>query len=313
MSIHFGELAARVAADGEIDAAELLALRRSGWGGDGTITLEEAAAVFAIQRAIRNPSPEWCDFFVEAIAEYVLNGTEPRGYADQAEAEWLIAEIERDGRVCSMDELELLVRIVERAQNVPEKLKSYVLETVESAVLTGTGPTCDGGELSDSHVSEAEVTILRRTIFGAASDRPAAVSRREAEMLFRLKDATLDAANAPGWQRLFVQGVGNYLMAYASSTAQLDRERMLELEGFMNDTSTHVGRFMGRMAMASPNAFGQVFGRKKPAGSSHDDLVAQEASLTPDERSWLNTRIEANGKVDAYDRALLDFLAEENA
>ena len=33
-------------------------------------------------------------------------------------------------------------------------------------------------------------------------------------MLFRLKDATLYDVNAPEWDRLFVQGVGSYLLGF---------------------------------------------------------------------------------------------------
>ncbi len=166
-----------------------------------------------------------------------------------------------------MTELELLTRVIEKARNVPDSLKDFVLEVIELAALTGTGPTRDGGELSDTHITEAECKLIRRVIFGSGGDRPAAVSRREAEMLFRIKDASEHAANAPEFQRLFVQGVGNYLMGFASDTAQLSRERMLELEAFVADNSVNIGRFMGAMATTAPNAFGQVFGQRKPAES----------------------------------------------
>ena len=32
---------------------------------------------------------------------------------------------------------------------------------------------------------------------------------------------------------------------------------------------------------------------------------------TPDEQAWLDAQIAANGQVDAYDRALLDFIEQE--
>jgi hypothetical protein len=65
-------------------------------------------------------------------------------------------------------------------------------------------------------------------IFASGGDRPAAVSQREAEMLFRLKDATLGADNAAEWQRLFVQGVGNYLQGWQGAKG-LTREFVDEL------------------------------------------------------------------------------------
>ena len=45
---------------------------------DRQVTTAEAEALFALNAALRDRRPEWCDFFVEAIGEFVLNGTEPR-------------------------------------------------------------------------------------------------------------------------------------------------------------------------------------------------------------------------------------------
>lgn len=310
MSFEFANIARQAAADRTISDDEVRALRGSGWA-DGKMTHEEAEIVFATQHAIENPSREWSDFFVETIQNFVLSGTQPRGFASAEEAQWLISQVEIDGKVCSMTELEVLVRIIERAQNVPETLKTYVLGVLEREVLEGVGPTRCGGELSDTHISEAECRILRRVVFGQASDRPAAVSRREAEMLYRIKDKTEHAANAPEFKRLFVQGVGNYLMGFASQNGQVSRERMLELESFMDDNKANVGRFAMQMARSAPNAFGMIFGKKQPSAPSRDELVATDEAVTRDEQSWLDRQIDLNGKVDDCDQALLEFIAEE--
>ena len=309
MSFEFAEIARHAAADRTISSEEVMALRREGWG-DGRMSREEAEMVFATQHAIDNPSREWSNFFVEAIRNHLLNGTDPRGFASAEEAEWLIAQVEADGAVCSMTELELLTSIIERAQNVPETLKSYVLGVMEREVLEGTGPTRCGGELSNSHVSAAECRIMRRVIFGQASDRPAAVSRREAEVMFRIKDAVAGNDNAPEFKLLFVQCVGNYLMGFAHASGQISRERMLELESFVADNKASVGRFMGRMAKQAPNAFGVVFG-SKDNDSSREDQVAAEAEVTAFEQDWLDAQIARSGEVDEYDQALLEFIAEE--
>lgn len=309
MSFHFVDIARNAAADRRISEAEIAQLRRAGWA-DGKMTRSEAEAIFAAQHGIEEPTAQWSDFFVEAIKQYVLEGTEPRGYASESEAEWLIGQVNADGKVCSMTELELLTRIIETAKNVPDSLKQFVLKVIETEVVTGEGPTRCGGDFSATHVSEAECRILRRVIFGTASERPAAVGRNEAEMLFRIKDVSLGANNAPEFKRLFVQGIGNYLMGFAHSSGQISRERALELEAFVADNSANVGRFMREMAVSAPNAFGVVFG-KKPAGVSREDQADADAAVTSAERDWLEDQIAVNGKVDEYDRALLAFIAEE--
>jgi hypothetical protein len=309
MSVQFSKLAKSVGEDGRIDADEILSLRRLGWG-DGIMTREEAEAIFALNNQISDPSEEWTAFFVEAIREYVLFGTEPRGMCDELEARWLITQVDADGKLESMAELETLVRILERADNTPRLLKDYVIGQIENAVLHGDGPTRCGGELAACHISNAECTILRRAIFAAGGDGPASVSRNEAEVLFRLKDATLDASNALEWAKLFVDGVSNYVQGFASSRAQLSHGRMKELEAFMNDTSSSVTGFLGRAAKEAPNIrnhFGKVFGRKVPEkGYTERSLEGEE--VTEIERTWLNAMIDADGEFDALEIKLVERL-----
>lgn len=307
MSIQFDNLAKSVAADGRASHEEILSLRQLGWG-DGQITRCEAEAIFAINRQITGQDAEWVDFFVEAISEFVLNGTEPKGMCDESEADWLIAAIDHDGKLESMAELEALVRIIEKARNVPDWLKHYTLEQIEHAVLHGEGPTRDGGELSSTHVSTAECRLLRRVVFASGGHGPAAVSRYDAEMLFRIKDATLEAANALEWKDLFVDGVANYLRGFTAANAQLSHNRMKELESFIADDSVNVGRFFGRMAKEVPNVanhFGKVFGQKG-AGTDYTVRAIEGEMVTESERNWLNRQIEADGQLDALERALID-------
>ncbi len=314
MSMHFRDLADKAAADGAIAPEEILALRRQGWG-DGQINPDEAETIFAINDQIDSASTEWSDFFVEALGEYIVNRVEPKGYVSQPQADWLIGRIGHDGHVQSLTELELLVRLFERALSVPQSLRDYALAQIEQAVLTGEGPTRDGGLLEQGMVTEAEARLMRRILFASASERPAAISRSEAELLYRIKDASLGAANSPEWKKLFVQGVGNYLAGFTSYEA-ISRERAAELETFMNDSRSSLGGFFARMGKSSlrDNFFdtiGQVLGGE-PKGPDHDAEVAGARKVDFDEQAWLEARIDGNGQVDEYDQALLDFLAEES-
>lgn len=314
MTTQFLEVARAAAADGQITADELLALRREGWG-DGIITREEAEALFAVNDALTQRTPEWTDFFVEAIGEFVLNAAPPRLQCNLEEAEWLIAQVDRDGKVESMAELEALVRILERAENTPDRLKDYVLGTIEHAVLHGTGPTRHGGDLSATHITAAECRIVRRVIFASGGHGPAAVTRHDAEMLFRLKDATLADENAAEWDDLFVDGVANFMKGFALPSAQLSHERKLELEAFVADNQVNLGRFMGRMVREVPNVgnhFGKVFGRKKPAGPDYEALAAEGEKVTTYESEWLDAMVQADGEVDELESRLIARLAEQD-
>ncbi len=312
MTTHFIAIAQRAAADGQIAADELMALRREGWG-DGIVTRGEAETLFALNTSLSERSPEWCDFFVEAIGEFVLNGTPPRLQCSDEEAAWLIGQIDHDGVVESMVELECMVRIIERAENTPDRLKKYVLAQVEREVLTGTGPTRCGGELSATHISAAECRIIRRVIWASGGHGPAAVTRYDAEMLFRLKDETLAEENAAEWDDLFIDGIANYLKGFTLQNAQVSHERKRELEAFVADNKANVGRFMGRVVREVPNVanhFGKVFGKKQP-GTDYAALAAAGEEITDYENEWLEKIIDADGEVDELERRLIARLAAE--
>lgn len=316
MTTHFIDLAQRAAADGKVTSEELLALRRQGWG-DGVIHRDEAEALFVLNNALDDRSDEWCDFFVEAISESVLNGTPPRLQCDDTEAQWLIDQIDHDGVVDSIVELETMVRILERAENTPVKLKNYVLDQVEREVLTGTGPTRCGGELSATHISAAECKILRRVIFASGGHGPAAVTRYDAELLFRLKDETLAEENAAAWDDLFIDGVANYLKGFALQNAQVSHSRKKELESFIADNKANVGRFFGRMAKEAPKAanhLGVVFGKRSGAHERPDYTALEMAGneVTDHEQEWLDAMIDADGEVDELERRLIARLAQED-
>jgi len=312
MSLHFRALAAQVADDKAVSADEIMALRRTAWP-DGKIDPEEAEAIFILNDQIATPTAEWSDFFTEALVEFIVNTTEPRGYVSEDNARWLIERIQHDAKMCSLTELELIVRVLEKAKSTPESLRLFALDLLERAVLTGEGPTRAGGALHPGSITSAECALIRRTIFASGGDRPAAVSQREAEMLFRIKDATLGAANAPEWERLFVQGVGNYLQGWQGATG-LTRERAGELESFMNDRSSNLGGFFQRMAKVNANGLAQAvreigFGRRQPARDIAGE-AAGEHTVTDTENLWLKARIDGDDKIDALEEALLRFLDE---
>ena len=311
MTFQFRTLADQAQADGLITADEVLALRRSGWG-DGVIDESEADAIFILNEHLVERTAEWADFFAEAICEFLIAGGSPRGFVREAQADWLISRLDRDGRVETMAELHLLSKLFDKCNLLPERLRGYALTQIEQIVLTGSGATRDGGRIDAACITEAECQLLRRFIFSFAGDGPGGVSQAEAEMLFRIKDATLGAANASGWETLFVQGVANYLMGN-NSFRQVSADRALELETFMNDATPRVGGFFGRMAQsaANPGALrGLVFGRKG-AAPDRDAVAAAAHRITDSENAWLQQQIEANNNLDDLERALLRFIAEE--
>lgn len=295
------DISAMIAQSRALGPDETLAMRRLVWP-DGRISANEAAILFELNRACSSPSTEWVDFFVEAITAYVVEQAEPRGYVSDENADWLMAAIDRDGKVDTLAELELLVKVIEKAENTPCTLKRYALGQIRSAVLQGEGPTRCGAGLAPGSIGTAEVRLLRRVLYAMGGMAPAHISREEAELLFAIKDATLGGQNAPEWQTLFVQAMRLHLMADQRFRA-LNREDALRLHAFMADTKAGLGSFFGRMFQSLGAAEAPV----DPTGPS----PVPDAGLDEAEDSWLQAMVEADGALDPLERALLKALAED--
>jgi hypothetical protein len=309
MTFSFSNFTSNLQAGQPISSDEVLAARR--WArSDGGISPAEAETIVEMNRLNSAPSPEWADFFVEALAEFVVNRLQPRGYVDEGNAAWLMAQIDQDGRLETYTELELLVKVLETALNAPPALKDYALRQIEQSVITGEGPTRRGGPISPGVVDEAEVLLLRRILFASGGEGALTVSRHEADLLWRIKDATLGAANAPGWKTLFVQGVGNHLMAY-SSYKPLERNEAQRLETFMNDHRVSVGGFLGRMVSSLSGRHSRPQAPEE-AAQHRQEAIAASLAITPAEAAWLKQHHESDGVLDPLEQALLEFVADES-
>lgn len=309
---NLAELTASLTRRAAIGAEDVLAMRRLVWGDDARVSTEEAEAIMALNSACQVRSPEWIDYFVEVMVDYIVHQQEPAGYVDDAKADWLMRWIDRDGRVDSLSELELLIKVIETANRVPEALRTYALVQIELAVVSGKGPTRNGrfdgnGALEPGHINATEVELLRRAVYAMAGDGNLIVSQDEAEMLFRIKEATQGADNAPGWADLFVKAVGNHLMGHASYQP-LTREEQISLDAYVADTSLSMARFAKR-------AFGRRTTDPRAAGVEHDRRASAvvDAQITPNEESWLTARILADNVTDPLEIDLLNFIRRERA
>ena len=293
-----------------VSAEELRELRQRLWA-DGSVRQAEAEELFA-RNASAEPSTEWTDFFVEALCGYLIENAEPRGYVGDTAAAWLIGQIDSDGQVESQAELELIVKLLERADYAPEALKTFALAQIEKIVTTGNGPTRRGGTLTPGRIDNAEVVLLRRLIFAPAGDGPAKVSKAEAELLFRLKDATLGAENSPEWKKLFVQGVANHLLAHQTYVAPSPEEEMRLEAPYKADPFGHILSRLGHEVPGRREFDDAVFGDvERERIAALKQAAAADAQVTQGESDWLKRLFEQDGVRDELEQALVDFLAED--
>jgi hypothetical protein len=281
-----------------ISAEEVLKLRAQVWS-DGSVSPQEADRLFELNRSVA-PSNEWTQFFVEAVCEFILSKSEPRGYVGAAEADWLINHIDKDGRIETRAELEIIVKLLEHADYAPESLRQFALHELEQSVLAA------------KRIDDAEAGLIRRLIFAPAGDEPAKVSAAEAVMLFRLKDATLGADNSPEWKKLFVQGVANHLMAHQGFVSPSPEEEMRLEQPYKADPFGHVLSRLGREVASAHEVEESLFGENQDERiAAFERAVAADAAVTSGESDWLKRLFEKDGARDELEQALVAALAED--
>lgn len=310
MDLSLDTVVGRIVAAERVTPEDTIALRPIIWGGT-VIERAHAEALFAINAAARKTCPQWVDFFVEAITAYLIEAAQPRGHVDAENAEWLIGQIGREGRLETRAELLMLVAVFEKAESVAGVLRRYALAQIERAVITGEGATRIGSAPRTGAIDEAEVALLRRIFFAPGSSDGCIISDDEAAAMFRIKNATMNADNAPGWATLFVQIIGNHLVERPSANP-VTPERTVELDAFMNDHMPNVGGFLSRMEAAFLHPSTVIDAFTATPESFRETTRDRDPAITMAEANWLKAQIVADGAMDDLEKALLAFVIDES-
>lgn len=296
-----------------ITPQDVVMLRRDVFA-DGVVTRGEAEALFALDQTARDKCAEWAPFFVEAVTDYIVHQERPEGYISQDNADWLIRTISRDGMVDSRTELELLVHVLEETKSSPDRLCVYALEQVAHAVVDGKGPLMLGGALVPGLVAKAEVDLLRRILYAHGGDGNIAITRGEAEVLFRINEQTAQANNDPSWNELFVKAIANFVMCSAGYEAPT-RDVALRQETFLEHADVEIGGFFNRMvsgglagiieAYRSPDDIEAEWEAKNRAAEA---LARRAETIDAGEAKWLVEHIGLNRPLYENERALLTLI-----
>ncbi len=305
--VNLQNLLSNIIRTGTFNNTDVLELRRAVFD-DGHISMQEADMLFQVNNLFNKPDT-WFDLFLEGVTHFLVRQTMPHGYINQANAAWLMARIDHDGVVETHTELELLMYVMKIANNVTDELESYALAQVKIAVLEGRGFLARDRQLQPGVIGEAEVDVLRRVLYACSSEGGAGISRAEAEALFDINDAVIDADNADSWQRLFVSGIANHLMMLAAWD-EPDMQEALRRERWLGDKSSG---FVVPSFKGFGGALKSLFSEPKHEYSHTNSTgIADAARITENEAYWLIERLNRDGRLDANEKALLRFLKEES-
>jgi hypothetical protein len=107
-----------------VSGQDVIWLRREVFAGR-EVTQEAADELFAVARAGMDNAPEWKEFFVEMITEYVVRQPEPAGFVTEERAAWLLARVDECN---SVEALAALVNVVAEARSLPQWFLAGVKE-----------------------------------------------------------------------------------------------------------------------------------------------------------------------------------------
>jgi hypothetical protein len=214
--------------------------------------------------------------------------------------------------------------VLEEADQAPDQLSAFALASVKAMTLARLQKS--------GAVSALDIDRLRRLVFAKGGESNVAVTRHEAEALFDINDAQAAGPANTAWSDFFVRAVANAVMFEPVWAPDKEAER--NREKWLADTSIHPLRRI-EAALADPagsranmltalHEVAEVFssGNGRNGGAIYQDgLVserdryaaddAREANaevVTADEAHWLVDRIGRDGRFDANEHALIDFL-----
>lgn len=314
-------LIAQITSRAEITAADVDALRRQVFC-DGVVDRSEAEKVFLLERSCPVRDEAWNRFYVEALTDFFVWRSSPRGFIDEDNASFMIDNIMHDERIDGPTELELLVNVVHWAKAAPIKLKVFVLEAVRDSVMKAGDPVY-GKERNAGVIDAVDVEIIRKMVYAVSSEGGITISHREAGLLFELHQLTAEANNDRAWKDLFVKGIANHLMfpreapAAATPDDTMHRQTWLKEREGVRGMLARVGRAFGRGDISvgdSWSAFDPSGARAEREAEMRETERAREAaqreSIDSEEARWLVCKLSNTDPKHPNIQALLRFIRE---
>ncbi|RVC48102.1 hypothetical protein EN759_40600, partial [Mesorhizobium sp. M00.F.Ca.ET.038.03.1.1] len=162
---------------------------------------------------------------------------------------------------------------------------------------------------------KAEVDLLHRILHAFGGDGNIAITKAEAEVLFRINDRTAAADNDPSWNELFVKAIANYVMCSAGYEPPT-REAALRHENFLDEAGPALGGFFSRMVsggfaavLEAYHSPGDIEAEWEARNRAAEALARRAETIVADEAKWLAERIDGGQRpLRDNERALLTLI-----
>lgn len=88
------------------------------------------ANLIALETAVQNKCPQWDQYFISTICDFLLSGSEPEGQISDHQLAWIMNALARNGITHKRNEFEVIICLIERATSVPVKLCTLALDEI---------------------------------------------------------------------------------------------------------------------------------------------------------------------------------------
>ncbi|WP_416796750.1 hypothetical protein [Ciceribacter azotifigens] len=186
-----------IAGKNSLTADDLLLLRKYSFP-DGIRSPDDVVVMLALDMLCPEKCAEWHDYFVESLADYIVNRCPPAGSLDTMNAVWFEQVFAEDGIVRSRHELDLLLHLIDLAPPAPATLTALALDQLAIARADGRGPMQTGRAAEHAHLSPSDIAYVRRVLKHACDNGRLALEEREREALLRI-DGSVKGTRVPAW------------------------------------------------------------------------------------------------------------------
>lgn len=168
----------------------------------GLRTCDDAITILALNTSCPDKCNEWRGFFLQAMTDFVVHASYPRGALDDINIAWLVRMLSSQGVVWSTLELELVLSVIGASSNVPPELSVFALEQLRVALSDGVGAYWASRPINRQGITGHDLTFIRRVLRTAVDDGQLALASEEIDILEQIDRATVARENHPDWARL---------------------------------------------------------------------------------------------------------------
>ena len=177
--------------------------------------LDEASIddLFRIQALCHLQAPQWPEFFIECVTDYLIAEKDPAGYLTLDQVNYLLTRIERNGCLETKIEFDLILNLMDKARWAPSRLATIALTEIHQAVAAGAGVLRGGQECASGEMKRQDLALINQVLTAFGGDECMPLTRPEADILFAIDECVTATLPNETWNVMFAAIVANIMLA----------------------------------------------------------------------------------------------------